>query len=192
MPNGVSMPSGTHPPCSTACCMTGAAPAAWQQAQWLSRPPGSSSGHNDDAQPDGASPRLPHALNTHADVPTYLGTSPRLRRAGWAAMKAVQSRGTSPAVAPDPMAHYWPCDAPNMSNDMFMPLGTSLGALNAGLTTPRRAETAGMPPNGGVVPRNHTSSLDVPRRVWSPRHVIWTLNNGPSAGNMAPAVSPAP
>ena len=166
MPNGVSMPSGTPPPCSMACCVTGAAPAAWQQA----RPP-------------------PRVSTTPVDVPTYLGTSPRLRRAGWAATKAVQSRGTSPAAAPDPTMRHWPCDASNMSN---VPLGTSPGVPNAGLMTPRRAETARTSPNSGVAPHGHTSSTDVRQRVWSPRHVVWTLNDGPSAGNTAPAMSPAP
>ena len=106
MPNGVSTPSAMPPPRSTACCVTGAALAAWQQARWLSRLPDSSSGHNDEAWPHGASPRPPRALNMHVDVPIYLGTSQRLRRAGWAATKAAQSRSTSPAAAPDPtMCH---------------------------------------------------------------------------------------
>ena len=184
------MPSATPPPHSTACCVRGVAPAAWQQARWLSRLPDSSSHRDDEARPHGVSPWPPRALTMHIDVPTFLGMSPRLRRAGWAAMKAAQSCGTSPAVAPDPTMRHRPCDASNTLNDVFVPSGSmSPGVPNAGLTTPRRAETARMPPNSGVAPRDRTSSLDVPRRVWSPRHVIWTLNDGPSAGNTAPAVS---
>ena len=106
MPNGVSMPSGTPPPRSTACCVTGVAPAIGQQARRPSRPPDSLSECDDDAWPHGMSLWPPRASTTPVDVPTYLGTSPRLRRASWAATKAAQSRGTSPAVAPDPtMSH---------------------------------------------------------------------------------------
>ena len=106
MPNGVSTPSATPPPHSMACCMIGAAPATWQQARWPSRLPDSSLGRDDEARPHGASRRPPRALNTHVNVPIYLGTSQRLRRAGWAATKAAQSRGTSPAAAPDPTMRH--------------------------------------------------------------------------------------
>ena len=136
MPNGVSTPSATSPPCSTACCMTGAAPAAWQQARPPGQPPDSSSHRDDDAQPHAASPQPLHAPTMPINVPTYVGTSPRLRRASWAATTAAQSRGTSPATAPGPTMRHRPCDASNTSNDMFVPSGTSPGALNAGLTTP--------------------------------------------------------
>ena len=192
MPNGMSMPSGAPPPCSMPCCMTGMAPATWQQAQWPSWLPDSSSGRNDKAWPHGMSPWLPCVLNTHNDMPNYLGMSPRLRRAIWEAMKAARSHSTSPAMAPNPTMRHWPCNALNTLNDVFVPLGTSPGVPNAGLMTPRQAETAGMPPNGGIVPHDRMSSPDVPRRVWVTRHVIWTLNNGPPAGNTAPAMSPAP
>ena len=159
-----------------ACCMAGMAPTTWQQAWQPSRPPDSSLHRDDNARPHGTSPQPPRVSTTPIDVPTYLGTSPRLRRAGWAATKAAQSRGTSPAAAPDPTMRHWPCDASNTSNDMFMPSGTSLGVLNAGLMTPRWAETAGTPPNGSIAPHSHTSSTDVRQCVWSPRHVVWTLN----------------
>ena len=192
MPNGMSTPSAMPPPCSTACCMTGAAPATWQQARWPSRLPDSLLECNNKARPHGMSLWPPCALSTHIDVPTYLGMSPRLRRASWAATKATQSHGTSPATAPDPMMHHRPCDASNTSNDMFVPSGTSPGVPNTGLMTPRWAERARMLPNGGITPHDHTPSTDVPQHVWSPRHVVWTLNNGPSAGNTAPAVSLAP
>ena len=172
MPNGISTPSAMPPPCSMACCVIGMDPAAWQQARWPSRLPDLSSHCDDEVRPHGVSPRPPHALTTHIDMPTFLGTSPRLRRAGWAVMKAVQSHGMSPAMAPDPTARHQPCDALDTSNDVLVPSGMCPGVLNAGLTTPRWAETARMPPNGSVAPRGCTSSPDVPRRVWSPRHVV--------------------
>ena len=125
-----------------ACCVIGTAPATWQQARWPSRLLDSSSHCDDDVWPHSASPWPPRASTMPVDVPTYLGMSPRLRRASWAATKAARSRGMSPATAPNPTARHWPCDAPNTSNDVFVPLGTSLGAPNARLTTPRWAETA--------------------------------------------------
>ena len=142
MPNGVSTPSATPPPCSTACCVIGTAPATWQQAQWPSRLLDSLSHRDDDARPHRMSLWLPRASTTPIDVPTYLGMSPRLRRAGWAATKAARSHGMSPAVAPDPMARHQPSDAPNTSNDVFMPSGTSPGAPNAELTTSQTGQNS--------------------------------------------------
>ena len=43
---------------------------------------------DNDAWPHGVSPQPLRVLNMHVDVPTYLGMSPRLRRASWAASKA--------------------------------------------------------------------------------------------------------
>ena len=85
-------------------------------------------------------------INHACRCATYLGMSPRLRRASWAASKAAQSHGTSPAAAPDPTACHRPCDAPNTLNDMFMPSGTSPGVPNAGLMTPRRLKQLGRHP----------------------------------------------
>ena len=78
--------TGMQPSCSSRLYIM--SPAAWQQAQWLSRLPDLSLGHNNEVQPHGVLPQPPCVLNTHIDVPTFLGMSPRLRRAGWEATKA--------------------------------------------------------------------------------------------------------
>ena len=61
------------------------------------------------------------------------------------------------------MVHHWPCDTLNTLNNVFVPSGTSLGALNTGLMTPKQAETAGMLPNSGVArpPPAMSTSIDV-------------------------------